>query len=141
MWLKANNQLYNKIEIDDGNLQLLPEEDVLPYHVEHIMPDAAQDTLVSRYDNVPEPDEPSVERTHFESMVIADVDGHTPASQLSAAAVRHTIIRGKPFIQISHGAKPVNKFFNVNLSPMLYPHYFNMVAVGLKIVNTAKQSH
>lgn len=32
-WLKVNNPLYKNIEISEGNLNLLPVDDVLPYHI------------------------------------------------------------------------------------------------------------
>lgn len=124
VWLKANNPLYKDVDIHEDNLQQLPEEDVLPYHVECVAPDDAQETLVSRYDNGAQTVEPSIERNHFESVVIADVDAHTPPAQLRAAAVRHAKTRGRPFVQIAHGSTPVNEFFNVNLFPMLYPTLF-----------------
>lgn len=124
MWLKANNPLYKDVNIHEENLHALPEEDVLPYHIEYIAPDDAQETLVSRYDNGPENTEASVGQNQFESVVITDVDAHTPPAQLRAAAIRHVKTKGKPFVQISHGSRPVNEFFNVNLFPMLYPTLF-----------------
>ena len=124
IWLKTNNPLYEDIDINRENLHALPEEDVLPYHIERIAPDDAQETLISRYNNVPESTQPSPEQTHFESVVITDVDAHTPPTQLRAVAVRHAKMKGKPFVQIGHGSKPVNEFFNVNLFPMLYPTLF-----------------
>ena len=123
-WLKVNNPLYKDIQISEENLQTLPQEDVLPYHIERVAPDDAQEILIARYDNSPESPEPSSGRTHFESVVVTDVDAHTPAGQLRAAAVRHAKSKCKPFVQISHGSKPLNEFFNVDLFPMLYPTLF-----------------
>lgn len=130
-WLKANNPLYREVKIDHDHLQALPEDDVLPYHVEHVSSDDAQETLVTRYDNAVESGnitaevpEDTLEHTHFESVVIADVDTHTPHSQLRAVAVRHAKTKGRPFVKISHGANPVNEFNNVDLFPILYPTLF-----------------
>ena len=126
MWLKNNNPLYKDVDIDERNLSALPLEDVLPYHVEHVVKNDAQETLVARYDNADEQREsrPSNSDTHFESVVIADVDAHTPLNKLQAAAVQHAKTKGKPFVQVGHGLKPVNEFFNVGLFPMLYPTLF-----------------
>lgn len=125
VWLKANNPLYKNVEISEGNLGALPVDDVLPYHVEQVASDDAQGTVVSGYDNVSEQTNPGPAReTHFESVVIADVDAHTPVSQLRASAVRHAKVKGRPFVQVGHGLKPVNEFFNVDLFPMLYPTLF-----------------
>jgi hypothetical protein len=121
VWLKENNPLYKDLEISEQNLEALPLHDVLPYHVEHVAGDEAQDTLVSRYDNAGVEPSQAPSNTHFESVVIADVDAHTPVNQLRAAAVHHAKTKGKPFIQVGHGPKPVNEFFNVDLFPMLYP--------------------
>ena len=82
IWLKANNPLYEDIEINRENLHALPEEDVLPYHIECIAPDDAQEMLISRYNNVPESTQPSPEQTHFESVVITDINTHTPPLNL-----------------------------------------------------------
>ena len=124
IWLRTNNPLYKDIEINEENLEALPVEDVLPYHVEHVVDNEAQDALVSRYDNGDEQAPMAASATHFQSVVVADVDAHTPANQLSAAAVRHAKTKGKPFVQVGHGPVPVNEFFNVDLFPMLYPTLF-----------------
>jgi hypothetical protein len=88
-----NNPLYQDIEISVQNLQSLPVDDVLPYHIEEVEANDAQEVLVSRYDNVNDCVEPSDERRpelqYFESVTITDVDAHTPAGELTAAAVRH----------------------------------------------------
>ena len=121
-WLKRNNPLYGAVQIDDENLRTLPENDVLSYHVEHVSSDDAQEAVVSRYDNLPSDSQDTVQSpTQFESVVIADVDAHTPMNQLRAAAVRHAKAKHKPFVQIGHGVAPVNEFFNVDLFPMMYP--------------------
>ena len=123
-WLRENNPLYKDIKIDGQNLDALPENDVLPYHIEHVADSEAQETLVSQYNNMNEQPNPAAADTHFESVVVADVDAHTPASRLRAAAVHHAKTKGRPFVQIGRDAKPVNEFFNVNLFPMIYPTLF-----------------
>ena len=124
VWLKRNNPLYKDIEISESNLDSLPLEDVLPYHVEHVDKDDAQEVLVSRYDNSTElPNEPTTE-SRFDSVVVADVDAHTPVNQLRAAAVRHVKTQGKLFVRVGHGAEPMNEFNNVDLFPKLYPTLF-----------------
>ena len=35
-WLQSHNPLYADIEIDYPTLQTFPEEEVLPYHIEHL---------------------------------------------------------------------------------------------------------
>jgi len=146
-WLKANNPLYKDVDIDHRNLEELPLDDVLPYHVECVADSEAQEALVSRYDNMdvqqasmasatsamrtdgvsatgPDANAGGDGTTRFESVVVADVDAHTPMNQLRAAAVRHAKTKGKPFVQVAHGATPMNEFFNVDLFPMLYPTLF-----------------
>lgn len=132
IWLKANNPLYEDIDINRENLHALPEEDILPYHIDYIAPDDAQEMLISRYDNVPESTQPSPEQMHFESVVITDVNTHTPPTQPRAAAVHHAKMKGKLFVQVGHGSKPMNEFFNVNLFPMLYPTLFLYGCGGFK---------
>lgn len=125
VWLKSKNPLYKNVEISEQNLNSLPVDDVLPYHIEHVKGDEAQETLTSRYDNAGEERKATnVDATHFESVVIADVDAHTPANQLRAAAVRHAKTKGKSFVQVTHGAHPVNEFVNVEMFPSLYPTLF-----------------
>ena len=121
IWLKENNPLYKDLEISEENLDALPNNDVLPYHIERVESDDAQEVLVSRYDNSAEEQPENETESRFESVVVTDVDAHTPVNQLRAAAVRHVKTNGKSFIRVGHGSKPVNEFFNVDLFPMLYP--------------------
>jgi hypothetical protein len=52
VWLKNNNPLYEDIEINNGLLNSLDENHILPYHIEHVVPSEELETssLVSRYD-------------------------------------------------------------------------------------------
>ncbi|KAJ6516885.1 hypothetical protein C8R47DRAFT_960843 [Mycena vitilis] len=43
-WLKAHNHLYADIPIDYATLASLPDRDILPFHIEHILPNAAIDS-------------------------------------------------------------------------------------------------
>ena len=137
-WLKVNNPLYRDVEISDNNLNTLPVDDVLPYHIEHVVADAAQETLTSRYDNVGE-DVLQQASTHFESVVIADVDAHMPAKELRAAAVHHAKSMGKPFVQVAHGRNPVNEFANVDLFPNMYPTLYPYGCGGFEDKARAKR--
>ena len=123
-WLKANNPLYRDVEIALKNLETYPVNNVLPYQIEHVEPDEAQETLTSRYDNAPDAEVLDPEQTHFEGVVIADVDAHTPAKQLTAVAMQHVKSKGRPFVQVAHGSEPLNEFSNVELFPMMYPILF-----------------
>jgi len=138
MWLKQNNPLYKDVEIDDGILETLPSEDVLPYHIEHVENNEAQEVLVSRYDNG-EVSADTASSTSFESVVVADVDTHTPLNLLRAAAVRHVKMKAKPFVQIGHGSMPVNEFSNIDLFPMLYPTLFPYGCGGFEDRNRVKR--
>jgi len=44
----------------------------------------------------------------FQNVVITDIDGHLPAHELCAAALRH-IKQGGGYIQIPHDPVPVNE--------------------------------
>lgn len=122
--MKKNNRLYKDVEVNEDNLRSLPLNDVLPYHIEMVAENDAQDTLTSRYDNMGQGNAPNVSSSQFESVVVADIDAHTPATLLRAAAVRHAKSQGKSFVQMAHGRNPVNEFFNANLFPSLYPTLF-----------------
>ena len=140
VWLKQNNPLYSGIQINTENLDTLPVEDVLPYHVEHVSENDADDAVVSRYDNQTDDHQSGVgASTRFKSVVIADVDAHTPMNQLRAATIRHVKARHKLFVQISHGVSPVNEFFNVDLFPMLYPTLYPYGCGGFEDRSRVKQ--
>ena len=50
LWLKAHNNLYRNIVIDEQSLNTFPTNDVLPVHIELIKEADAGDVLTSRYD-------------------------------------------------------------------------------------------
>lgn len=124
-WLRVHNPLYQNVVIDMSRISMLPENNVLDYHIEQVEASTAARTLVSRYDSSggcttgPPPDA----SVQFESVLITDVDANAPSHQLKAAALRHAK-RGGSFIQIPHDPNPVNEFFNPVMFPMLYPTLF-----------------
>ncbi|KAJ3832283.1 hypothetical protein F5878DRAFT_654672 [Lentinula raphanica] len=122
VWLKCHNPLYRDIRINTDLLQSLPENYVLPVHVEHVQPNSALDSVTSESVSLSsaETDEPVVT---FDKVVIMDVDGSATSSQMRAAAVRHVHNNGG-FIQFPHDPEPVNEFMNPALFPMIYPTLF-----------------
>lgn len=123
-WLHLHNPLYADIEIDYPTLDTFPENDVLPYHIEHLQPENTEnaDVLTSRYEN-PEGDcgPEDQQEAEFENVVVTDVDGSASSNQLRAAAMRHVKEKGGGYIEVPHDSKPVNEFFNPALFPMIYP--------------------
>ena len=119
-----HNPLYADIEIDYLTLDTFPENDVLPYHIEHLQPKNAENAgvLTSRYEN-PERDcgPEDQQEAGFENVVVTDVDGSASSNQLCAAAMRHVKEKGGGYIEVPHDSKPVNEFFNPALFPMIYP--------------------
>ncbi|KAJ3817645.1 hypothetical protein F5880DRAFT_1459829, partial [Lentinula raphanica] len=125
IWLKEHNHLYRNIQIDHALLDTLPEDFVLPVHVEHVLPSTALDSVTSGY--TPDLHNHSNETlppiTDDRSFVITDVDGSATSNEMRAAAVRHVQNNGG-FLEFSHDIEPVNEFFNPSLFPMLYPTLF-----------------
>ncbi|KAG2152916.1 hypothetical protein DEU56DRAFT_727287, partial [Suillus clintonianus] len=134
VWLKIHNRLYKDITIDHRALDSMEDETLMPFHVDHVLPSDARDSLTSRYDAteaVQLEDQADRAESHeatldskFESMVVTDVDGHASANELRAAAVRHIKNKGGGYLQIPHDPEPVNEFFNPDLFPMIYPTLF-----------------
>jgi len=124
-WLCSHNPLYHNVVIGTSRILMLPENDILDYHIERVEVSAAARTLVSRYDSSDShpPDQPPDGSVQFESVLITDVDANAPSHQLKVAALRHAK-RGGSFIQIPHDPNPVNEFFNPAMFPMLYPTLF-----------------
>ncbi|TDL18174.1 hypothetical protein BD410DRAFT_694577, partial [Rickenella mellea] len=130
-WLQIHNPLYSDVQINHEMLNALDDEQILPFHVQHVLPNEAADSLTSRYDsnnsvhnNIPACLDASAAQIPFENVVITDVDGLTPANELRAAAVRHVKEKKGGYIQIPHDPEPVNEFFNPELFPMIYPTLF-----------------
>jgi hypothetical protein len=144
-WLKANNHLYRNIPLNNEVLDSLPAESILPFHVQHIVPNAGIDATTSDYipgsaeppdssavPNLNEILQPPVSNIPFQSVVVADVDGNAPASELRAAAVAHMKKPGSNYIEIPHGSHPANEFQNPHLFPMMYPTLFPYGLGGLE---------
>jgi hypothetical protein len=96
VWLKKNNHLYKDITINFEVLNSMEEKTLMPFHINHVLPNDARDSLTSKYDATEAmqlEDEQSVDlaerETNFERVVVTDVDGNASANELRAAAVRH----------------------------------------------------
>ncbi|KAJ3559445.1 hypothetical protein NM688_g341 [Phlebia brevispora] len=123
LWLKRYNPLYRDIEIDHAVIDSLPDDGMLPYHVETVSSSEEADMLVSRYDSREEGCSEVSSKpcdTVFQSVVISDVDGHAPESQLRAAAIRH-FRKDLGYLEIPHESMPANEFFDPSLFPRMYP--------------------
>lgn len=156
-WLKQNNHLYRDIILNTAVLNSLESEQVLLFHIQHVVPSDSSESLVSRYDSIdqiwktttdatssdPVHSEPAESGStssnisppstssdnsslhmHFQSVVITDVDAHSPSHELRAAAVRHVKHKAGGYVKIPHDPKPVNEFYNPDLFPMIYPTLF-----------------
>ncbi|KAG1851019.1 hypothetical protein C8R48DRAFT_570806, partial [Suillus tomentosus] len=142
VWLKEHNRLYKDIIIDFDVLNSMEEKMLMPFHIDHVLPNDARDSLTSKYDAteaVQSEDLSDVDNnsllfdeqsraadleTMFENVVVTDVDGNASANELRAAAVRHIKNKGGGYVQIPHDPQPVNEFFDPNLFPMIYPTLF-----------------
>ncbi|KAJ7715812.1 hypothetical protein B0H16DRAFT_1667037 [Mycena metata] len=119
-WLKIHNHLYAEVPINRAVLDSLPEESVLPFRIQHILPSAGIDATTSDYvpgSSVLPADMPN-------SVVVTDVDGNAPSADLRAAALRHMNKPGGNYVEIPHDKQPENEFNNPNLFPMMYPTLF-----------------
>ncbi|KAJ6467327.1 hypothetical protein C8R45DRAFT_757791, partial [Mycena sanguinolenta] len=141
-WLKSHNPLYKDVEINASVFDGQPDEVVLPFHIQHVVPSAGIDSSTSSYVPDPEPsaanvnvpivqpdistilNPPTASPMPFESVVIANVDGHTSPAELRRAAVEHMKLPGSNYIGIPHDRDPVNEFQNPSLFPMIYPTLF-----------------
>ncbi|KAH9855238.1 hypothetical protein C2E23DRAFT_724926, partial [Lenzites betulinus] len=123
-WLKANNPLYRSIEIDERRLEDIPIEGLLPYPTEHLPSVEASEAVTARYDSDITMRDIERQQVEFQKVVITDVDGHTPSSQLCAAAIRHIKRKGGGYVEMPHDPQPVNEFCNPSLFPMIYPTLF-----------------
>ncbi|KIM73506.1 hypothetical protein PILCRDRAFT_81072, partial [Piloderma croceum F 1598] len=129
IWLKSHNTLYKNITIDHTRLDNLPSDAILPFHIQHVLPNDAQESLTSRYDAATALEtgftEPQVNtQIPFQNVVITDINGRAPPNELRAAAVRHIKKKGGAYVQIPHDPEPVNEFANPRLFPSMYPTLF-----------------
>ena len=142
-WLKIHNLLYHDVTINNSVLDSFSAgEQILPVHIQHVLPNDVQDSLTSWYDlnkrlqqelstNNPSHSE-QCSHIPFENVLITDIDAHAPANELHAAAVQHIKKKGGAYIQVPHDAKPVNEFCNTDLFPMIYPTLFPYGLGGFK---------
>ncbi|KAG1738071.1 hypothetical protein EDD22DRAFT_982342 [Suillus occidentalis] len=131
VWLKKNNHLYKDITINFEVLNSMEEKTLMPFHIDHVLPNDVRDSLTSKYDATEAmqlEDEQSVDlaeqETNFERVVVTNVDGNASTNKLRAAAVRHVKNKGGGYVQIPHDPELVNEFFDPDLFPMIYPTLF-----------------
>ncbi|KAJ7779028.1 hypothetical protein B0H16DRAFT_1659262 [Mycena metata] len=143
-WLKIHNHLYREVLIDKSELESLPDETVLPFHIQHVIPNTGIDVTTSDYvpgsarPDVPDLSEilqPPPSNVPFQSVVVADVDGNAPSHELKSAALRHLKKPGSNYIEIPHDPNPANEFNNPLLFPMMYPTLFPYGLGGLEDKN------
>ncbi|KAJ7504079.1 hypothetical protein B0H11DRAFT_1608502, partial [Mycena galericulata] len=135
-WLSEHNPLYKDVEINASVFDGLPDETILPFHIQHVIPSGGIDATTSSYTPDALPDlfdivnPPASEPLPFESVVVANVDGHTSPNELRKAAIHQQIdiliaaLWGKNYVGIPHDKNPVNEFKNPALFPMIYPTLF-----------------
>ncbi|KAG1857230.1 hypothetical protein C8R48DRAFT_749017 [Suillus tomentosus] len=126
------------ITINHGILDSMQEETLMPFHVNHILPNYAHECLTSRYDVEEDMhledslDSSKLVHAPSESVVVTNVDGHVSVNELRAAAVYHIKNKGGGYIQIPHDPEPVSEFCHPELFPMIYPTLFLYGLGGFK---------
>ncbi|KAJ7458782.1 hypothetical protein B0H11DRAFT_1641716, partial [Mycena galericulata] len=144
-WLKVHNHLYRNVLIDRDVLKNQPAETILPFHIQHIVPNAGIDSTTSDYvpgSSAPPPmkipdlsgllQQPISTPAQFQSVVVADVDGNAASSELRAASLKHMKKSGSNYVEIPHDPRPANEFKNPHLFPMMYPTLFPYGLGGLE---------
>ncbi|KAJ7643140.1 hypothetical protein DFH06DRAFT_920307, partial [Mycena polygramma] len=146
-WLKKHNHLYHEVAVDQEALAQLPDESILPFHIQHIVPSNGIDITTSDYipgsaepPSRPVADVPNLadilspprSTIPFQSVVVADVDGNAPSRELRSAALEHMKKPGSNYVELPHDPNPVNEFNNPNLFPMMYPTLFPYGLGGLE---------
>ncbi|KAJ7788773.1 hypothetical protein B0H14DRAFT_2398056, partial [Mycena olivaceomarginata] len=105
-WLQSHDPLYKDIEINARVLDGQPDETILPFHIQHVVPSGGIDASLSSY--IPNGTGPSVSKTDtpgpilsdilnpptmhpipFESVMVANVEGHTSPNELRKAVIDH----------------------------------------------------
>ncbi|KAJ7018836.1 hypothetical protein C8F04DRAFT_976606, partial [Mycena alexandri] len=140
-WLQIHNHLYHEVLIDKSELEKLPDEAILPFHIQHVIPNTGIDVTTSDYAPgssqpvVPDLSEilqPPPSNIPFQSVVVADVDGNAPSGELKSAALNHLKKPGSNYLEIPHDPSPANEFNNPHLFPMMYPTLFPYGLGGLE---------
>ncbi|KAJ6451244.1 hypothetical protein C8R47DRAFT_951790, partial [Mycena vitilis] len=134
-WLKIHNHLYLDVVIDNAAIEEIPDDAILPFHIQHIIPNAGIDVTTSDY--IPGSSQPPIfnpppSSIPFQSVVVADVDGNAPSSELRSAALAHMKRPGSNYIELPHDPNPANEFNNPSLFPMMYPTLFPYGIGGLE---------
>ena len=133
MWLKAHNSLYSDITINNNLLVSFPENDVLSVHIKVIPTPESADILTSRYDNINHfTSHVNSSEPIFDSVVVTGLAADALSNTMHVAAILHIKTKGGGFLQISHGEKPVNKFYNPELLPLTYSTLFMYGEEGFK---------
>src|ERR1700677_338035 len=88
-WLQKHNTFYKNVFIDHCRIDQLAESQILPVHVEHVLPNESAEVLTSRYDSTmpshntdQSSTEPEYSEISFQNVVITDIDGNAPSNQL-----------------------------------------------------------
>ncbi|KAJ7597818.1 hypothetical protein C8J56DRAFT_773858 [Mycena floridula] len=125
-WLIKHNHLYKDVTLNHKELARLEDNPILPFHIEHVIPNDAIDSSTDGYaETRPSAiDVNSSETVTFQNVVITDVQGDASYNQLRSAAVRHVKNKLGGYVQVAHDPEPVNEFFNPDLLPMVYPTLF-----------------
>ncbi|KAJ6582162.1 hypothetical protein B0H19DRAFT_1207673 [Mycena capillaripes] len=124
-WLKTKaTPLVVRVKINTNAVDQLPEESILPFHIQHIVPDAGIDVTTSDY-------VPGSNCSRFD-VVVTDVDGSAHLHGLCLAALNYMKKAGSNYIVIPHNPKPVNEFNNPHMFPVMYPTLFPYGLGGLE---------
>ncbi|KAJ7482097.1 hypothetical protein B0H11DRAFT_1702953 [Mycena galericulata] len=115
-WLSTHNPLYKDVEIGTSVFDGLPDETILPFHIQHIIPSGHSiDAIMSSCTPDACPDlsdivnPPASKPLPLESVVLANVDRHTSPNELRKAAIDHMELPGKNYVGIPM-INPVNEF-------------------------------
>ena len=124
--VEKNNALYHNILLNESVLSSLPENDILPFHVEYMESSYNQHSLTSTYDNVRTINHEANQSPEipFERLVISDVEGHITSGDLQLAAINHVRKNHGAFLTVPHGGVPENEFDNPSLFPKMFPTLF-----------------
>ncbi|KAJ6535680.1 hypothetical protein B0H19DRAFT_1213809 [Mycena capillaripes] len=130
--LTSHNSLYKDIEINASLFDGQPDEAILPFHVQHVLPSRSNlnfyflnnpvSSSLPVLSEIVQP--PTTTRISFVFVVVTDVEGHTSSSELRRAAVEHLKMPGKKYIGIPHDSNPINELKNPALFPMIYPFLY-----------------